>query len=385
MKGFIVFLFVTIGVYAVGNLYLFVRGWQSLEILGRQRVWFAIIFWIAALSFIVTKMIEAKVVSSLLFDVFYVIGLFWVAVMLYGFLLLLTIDILRIAGWVGNIRPDFIYQNYPLTKAIMFGVVCLALSVIFVAGYRNAHRPQPTHVQIAIDKKAGHLTGLRIVLVSDIHLGHLHGHRKLARIIDAINEHQPDIVFLAGDILDGAPAPVIQKDLGMGFARLQTTYGTYIISGNHEYFGDRTTPNSLNYTLSYLKVHGVQPLLDTAILIDNSFYIVGRKDRSVRRKTLPELLRDVDHQLPIIMVDHQPYQLYEAEQAGVDLQLSGHTHHGQLWPINYITRMIFEQDWGFWQRGNTNYYISCGVGTWGPPIRTAGISEVVVIDLEFKK
>jgi hypothetical protein len=359
---------------------MFVRGWQALEILGRKRLWFAVIFWLAAFSFIIAEALEAKLGSGLL--VF--IGSFWVAIMLYGFLFLLIIDILRIAGWAFKIKPAIVYANYPKTKAILFSVVCLALSVIFVVGYRNAHNPKPTHVKIAIDKKAGHLTELRIVLVSDIHLGHIHGHRKLARIVDVINKQQPDIVFLAGDILDGPPAPVIKNDLGKGFSRLQAKYGTYIISGNHEYFGDRTTPNALSITLDYLKSRGVQSLLDSVVLIDSSFYIAGRKDRSVRRKTLPEILRDVDPQLPIIMVDHQPYQLYEAEQAGVDLQLSGHTHHGQLWPINFITRMIFEQDWGFLKKGNTHYYISCGVGTWGPPIRTAGYSEVVVIDLEFK-
>jgi predicted MPP superfamily phosphohydrolase len=88
-------------------------------------------------------------------------------------------------------------------------------------------------------------------------------------------------------------------------------------------------------------------------------------------------------QLPVILLDHQPYHLKEAEQAGVDLQLSGHTHHGQLFPLHYITRKIYEKDWGFLQKGKTVFYISCGTGTWGPPVRTAGYSEVVIVDLEF--
>jgi len=308
------------------------------------------------------------------------IGSFWVAVMLYGTLLLVVIDLFRVC----NIRPEFIYANLPLSKAIMFGAVCVALSVILVAGYRHAHRPKPTFVEMAVDKKAGDLTKLRLAMVSDIHLGHLHGRKKLARIINAINEQQPDLVLFVGDILDGSPTPFIQKDMGVEFARLHPQYGAYIIAGNHEYFGERTMRNALKSTLDYLASYGVQPLLDSVVFINSSFYVAGRKDRSVRaRKTLPDLLRDIDPQLPIIIADHQPYHLNEAEEAGVDLQLSGHTHHGQLWPINYITRKIYELDWGFLRKGKTNYYVSCGVGTWGPPVRTAGYSEVVVIDMIF--
>jgi len=385
MKSFVFFLLAVILVYVAGNSYLFVRGWQSLEILGRYRIGFAAVFWIAAFSFIITKMLETKVEPGALFDVFYLTGSFWIAVMLYGSLFLLAFDLLRIAGWACNIRPEFVYANYPLSKAVAFGAVCVALSVIFTAGYRNAHRPKPTYATVEIEKKAGELSRLRVVMASDIHLGHLHGHKKLARIVDVVNEQQPDIVFLAGDILDGDPAPVIKKDLGAGFARIQSKYGTYIITGNHEYFGDRTMPNALKKTLEYLASRGVVALLDTAILIDGSFYIAGRKDLSIRsRKTLPEILRDADMQLPVIMVDHQPYRLCEAEQAGVDLQLSGHTHHGQMWPMNYITGRLFEQDWGYLKKGNTHYYISCGAGTWGPPIRTAGYAEIVVVDMIFQ-
>jgi predicted MPP superfamily phosphohydrolase len=95
-------------------------------------------------------------------------------------------------------------------------------------------------------------------------------------------------------------------------------------------------------------------------------------------------LRDIDARLPVILLDHQPNNLEEAEQADVDLQLSGHTHHGQLFPLHYITGKMYEQDWGYLRKGKTQYYISCGTGTWGPPVRTSGFSEVVIIDLAFR-
>ena len=366
--------------YLIGCTYMFVRGWQSLEILGRRRIWFTVIFWIVTLTFVVMRQ---RIVSGVLYDVLYPVGFTLLAAVLYGFLILLIIDILRIVGWAGKIRHDFICLNYKLTKAIMFVVVCLALSVILVAGYCNAHRPRTTHLTIAVNKKAGELKLLRVAMASDIHMGNIHGHKTIARIVNIINEQCPDVVLLVGDIFDGNPETVIRNDLGVDFRRLQNKYGIYIVNGNHERIGER---ESQNMSLDYLASRGIQPLLDSAILIDSSFYVVGRKDRSTRtRKTIPELLNDLDRQLPIIMLDHQPLNLEEAELAGIDLQLSGHTHHGQMFPLNFITGKIFEHDWGFLQKGKTNFYISCGVGTWGPPIRTAGYSEVVIIDLELNR
>ncbi len=385
MKGsFAMFLFIALSIYIIGNIYMYVRGWQALELLGRNRMWFTILFWILALSFIASMLLRVKGVSGGLFDAFSMIGSFWIAVMLYGFLSLVVIDIIRIIGWAGNIKPAFIYQNYPLSKAVLFGIVCFLLVIITGLGSRNARNPQVTHLDLKIDKNAGTSPGLRVAMVSDIHLGHVTGRPFLKRVVDKLNEQDADIILLVGDTFDGGPEPVIQKDMGQEFGRLKSKYGTFVVSGNHEYIGKRENKDAVKISFDYLASHGVNPLLDKVVLIDSSFYIAGRKDRQAgQRKTISDLLQSVDGQLPVILLDHQPYQLEKAEQAGVDLQLSGHTHHGQMWPLNYITRKVYEQDWGYLQKGKSHFYVSCGVGTWGPPIRTAGYSEVVVIDLKF--
>ena len=372
-------------VCALGGLYLFIRGWQSLEFFGRRRVWFAVVFWTVNLSFLVAHLLKRKGVLIEMFDVFFSFGFYYyMAMLLYGFLILLALDFLRMVGWAGKIKPDFIYRNYPLSKAILFGAVCLALTIILIAGYYNAHRPRATYIEISVDKQAGQRNNLRIVMVSDVHMGKIHGRKSLARIVDKINEQRPDLVLLVGDIFDGSPEPVFENNMGEEYERLKSKYGTYLIAGNHEYIGRSDLRMTKNPIVDYMAAHGVQTLLDSVILIDNSFYVAGRRDRSNRnRKSIPELLRHVNHQLPIILADHQPFHLNDAAEAEVDLYLSGHTHHGQLWPLNYITQKIYELDWGFLQKGKTYYYISCGVGTWGPPIRTAGYSEVVVIDMIF--
>ncbi len=360
-----------------GSLFILVRGWQSLEILGHRRVWFAAMLLVVAFSFTAVRM---RIVSGVLYDVCYVVGYLWLVAVLYGFLILLIIDIVRIILWIGSIKPAFIYRNYARTKAILFGVIFLTLLTILTSGYINSHRPRATHLTIPVEKNAGHLTTLRVAMVSDIHLGQGYGRKMLSRIVNTINEHHPDMVVLVGDIFDGNPEPVIKKDMGAEFTRLQARYGVYFVNGNHErHSDDRGT-----IAVDYLASRGINPLLDTVALIDSSFYLTGRFDRSSRtRKTIPELLLDIDRRLPVILLDHQPYNLEEAEQAGIDLQLSAHTHHGQMFPLNFITGRIYEQDWGFLQKGKTKFYISCGAGTWGPPVRTVGYSEVVIIDLTF--
>jgi predicted MPP superfamily phosphohydrolase len=146
--------------------------------------------------------------------------------------------------------------------------------------------------------------------------------------------------------------------------------------GNHDYFG------GLKNSLKFLDEAGIHVLRDSAVLIDSAFYIVGRDDRSNRqRKPIAALVDSLDKSKPIILLDHQPYNLEEAEAYGIDLQISGHTHQGQVWPISVITNMIYEDDHGFLKKGNANIYVSSGIGIWGGKFRIGTQSEYVVIDL----
>ena len=139
-----------------------------------------------------------------------------------------------------------------------------------------------------------------------------------------------------------------------------------------------------------MEKHGIKILRDSAALIDNSFYIIGREDREktaftqTPRKSVEDLLEPLDKQKPIVLLDHQPYHLELAERAGVDFQISGHTHHGQLWPFGYITQKIFEVSRGYKQKGNSHFYVSTGFGTWGPPVRLGNRPEILEFTLVFE-
>ena len=202
-------------------------------------------------------------------------------------------------------------------------------------------------------------------------------------MVTMINQLEPDIVLLAGDIVDEDLKPVIANNLGDALARLTSKYGTYAITGNHEFIG------GVNASVKYLTDHNITMLRDQFVKIEEKFYIVGRDDRSIHqftkngRKPLEDIMAGMDCNLPVILMDHQPFSLQRVTEHCVDLQVSGHTHHGQLWPFNYITSMIYEISHGYTQIGDTHFYISAGFGTWGPPIRTSARPEIVEIILHF--
>jgi predicted MPP superfamily phosphohydrolase len=243
--------------------------------------------------------------------------------------------------------------------------------------------PRLRTIELTIPKQGRSMKSLNIAVVSDIHLGTIVGKSRLENIVQRINALDPDIVLLPGDVVDEDIGPVIRNNLGETLRKIRSKYGVIAVTGNHEYIG------GVEPACRYLVEHNITMLRDSAMKINDSFYIVGREDLSIRgfagktRKTLEELMSGVDKSYPIILMDHQPFHLDEAEKNGADLQLSGHTHHGQLWPFNFITKKVYELSWGYKKKGNTHYYVSCGVGTWGPPVRTGNRPEIVNIKLNF--
>ena len=139
----------------------------------------------------------------------------------------------------------------------------------------------------------------------------------------------------------------------------------------------------------YMAEMNLNVLRDSSVLIDNSFYVVGRDDRSKisftgkQRKSLKDILTDVNKDYPIILLDHTPSKLVEAVNEKIDLQFSGHTHNGQMFPVNFITKWIYEVSWGYLKKEQTQFYVTCGVGTWGPSVRLGSDSEIVNMKIRF--
>jgi hypothetical protein len=311
------------------------------------------------------------------------IGSFWLGAMVYFLMVIILFDILRLINIFIPILPFTVSGDYMNLKLAALLFTTLIISLVVSLGFNNAKNPVIKKLELSVDKKAGNIKELNIVMASDIHLGTIIGKDRFNIIVEKINSLNPDIVLLAGDIVDEDIQPVIRHNLGETLKNIKSKYGVYGITGNHEYIG------GVENACKYLTEHGVKMLRDTTVIIDNSFYVVGREDRDIKRfagkerKPLGELVKDINKNLPVIVMNHQPFELSEAVERRVDLHISGHTHHGQQWPFNYITEKVYEISRGYEKRENTHLFVSNGVGTWGPPIRIGNRPEIVNIILKF--
>ncbi len=370
-------------VHALVNFYIAFRGWQALEAVPSLRPWFILFMTLMFVAYIFGRSLEKVWYHSIAITLHW-IGALWFAAMLYITLMLLLTDLLRVANYFIPFIHIINKGSIVVLKLKLFVIISSLSGLIILFGHINTRYPKTSRLDLSIPKYAGNLQSLRIVAASDIHLGTIIGPRKTSRLVKMINELNPDIILFAGDILDEDVKPVIKQNLGNCLQQLKAPLGVFTCTGNHEYIGGGEA------SVNYLEKNGIKVLRDTAISINNNFYLIGREDLHKRwssgtaRLTLQELMADIDHSKPIILLDHQPYNLEEAAKANIDLQLSGHTHHGQLWPFGYITNRIFELSRGYMKKENTNFYVSTGFGTWGPPVRTGNRPEIILINLYFK-
>ena len=236
---------------------------------------------------------------------------------------------------------------------------------------------QRVPLEIAVGKDVGVSDSIKIVAISDLHLGYTIGDGEFKQWVDLINSEKPDIILIAGDIIDNDTRPLMEGKYAEYFRELKAPLGIYTCPGNHEYI------SNIENSREFISKAGVTLLQDKVALVDSSFYVVGRDDYSNSgRKALSELIKDIDQTKPIIVLDHQPHNLSEAENNKIDLQLSGHTHRGQFWPISTITDFMYEKSHGFLKKGNSNIYVSSGIGIWGGKFRIGTQSEYVVITMK---
>ncbi len=382
-KTMALFFIIFFVVYGSANFYLIFRGLQALSAYPLLKTIYTVVFIVAALSYILTRFANEKLPEGL-YDILLWIGSLWFAFMLYFFLWIVFIDLLRLVNYMLPFFPDFITNNIALTKIVTFSVVLISTCVIVFAGYLNTRKISIRTVEVTAAKRDADIKSLNIVMGSDFHITPVNDGKLLMQIVEKINSLKPDIILLPGDIVDEKATILDRMEVGKTLEKLSAKYGVYASTGNHEFI------TGVKQSVEYLQEHGVNVLRDMSIKIDNKFYLSAREDRSKnsfsrsKRKTIGEVLHDVNKNFPIILLDHTPMHLEEAMNNNVTLQLSGHTHHGQMFPINLITNAIYEMSWGYLKKGNTHYYVSSGVGTWGPPVRIGSRSEIVNIKIKFE-
>ena len=377
-----IFFLIVLTVITLVNLYIFFRTRPMFPASGGGW-WLAFaLFWIIALGYVLGRFAERARMNWLAIPLIKA-GSWWIGAMLYLTLLFLLADVLRGISVIPGLKGFFTFPWLSdKGKWVSLTIYCVT-AVILLSGYLNALNPVLRKQPVVFNKPiAG--GSFRAVLVSDIHLGTMIANGRLNKLVKRINQQEGDVILLAGDIFDEDLGPVIRNNLGDLLKNLRAKEGVFAILGNHEFYGNAAEAEK------YLRNHNITVLRDSVVTLKNGVTIIGREDLTSRqmlkkeRKSLGSLLASADTTKPVIVMDHQPYRLKEVASFPVDLQVSGHTHHGQMWPLNFFTGRIFEISKGYGKIVNTQFYISPGVGTWGPPIRTSCRPEIIVLEITGK-
>ena len=356
-----VIIFIILLVFLGKNFYVFFRLWH---ILPAGKILLVISATLLMLCFF-GGMLGGNFLPAGIVGFAYRIGTTWFFIALYLLFIFLFLDLLRLVLPMQKI----LHENW-----LTLGVLAVVLTAVFAYGYKNYLNKQRVELTLAINKPIGQL---KIVAVSDLHLGYNIGTEELDEWIRLINLEKPDIVLMAGDVIDNHIERVVKQNFS--FEKIKSRYGVYACPGNHEYIG---STSKISKSLDFLNNAKVNVLRDTAVLINDEFYLIGRDDRSnPKRKSLSELRQTLDETKPVILLDHQPFYLEETAKNGIDLQVSGHTHDGQLLPVSWITKRMYEVSHGYLRKGDSHIYVSSGIGIWGGKFRIGTQSEYVVINL----
>ncbi|MBO0441780.1 metallophosphoesterase [Candidatus Enterococcus ikei] len=301
---------------------------------------------------------------------------FWfVSLVIFG----LTELILKVTRKITTIQSN---------NELVVWITAAVLIVILVCyGSWHAQQIKTMNYQVTIDRPGNdRQKKLKAVLISDVHLGYVNDVKKLEKIVTKINQMNPAIIFISGDLFDGN-FKALQDTEGMKkqFRRLSSTYGTYMCWGNHD------AGETFDQMKELVESSNITLLEDEMTVVGEEILVVGRKDsrpigsQAGDRKSIQEQFEKVGNQLPKIILDHQPSNIDEYKHSN-ELILSGHTHQGQIFPFSLVTKAYFTVDYGYYRKDKNSpqVIVSSGVGTWGPPMRIGTQSEIVQIDITIK-
>jgi len=376
--SFAVFFSVVLSVYGGAHYYLYSWLVRLAEPPRRLRRRVALIFILLVVSFPCARILARYDFNPFNYHLT-LISSIWMALSLYLFILALGSDLIFILYKILSFGP-----RLPAGKSLFYRrvlVACIAAGVLIIGGFAlgEARKLRVTRLEIPLIGLPPEMDGFSLVQVSDIHYGVLTENGKLAKIVDRINELQADVVVITGDLVDEGVSHM--EEMAKPLAGLISRQGVFAVTGNHEYYA------GVDRAVAIMKKAGVTVLRNKQALLPGGLQLLGVDDPTGSRRignSLPDfdrLLSQLDAKKPSILLYHQPIQFEKMASAGIGLQLSGHTHGGQLYPIIFISRMIYPRTPGLHRIGESRLYVSRGVGTWGPPMRLGSPPELVFIRL----
>ena len=357
-------LFMGLPLLAIGYI-----GWHLWCLLPLSAIWKTVVIIVMAGCFLLTFANFSRSTDGMPMPVAvtcYEVANSSLIILLYLFMLFLVLDLGRL---IRLLPRTILYNNWGTT----IGIVVL-MTVIFTYGYFHYKHKYREDIRLTTEKSMA--KPIKLVMMSDLHLGYHNRREELRRWVDMMNEEHADAILIAGDIIDMSIRPLKEEKMYEEFKRLNAP--VYACLGNHEYYSGEPDAQK------FYEQAGIHLLRDSCAVVDD-LCVIGRDDRTNQhRKTLADIMKQADRSKFTILLDHQPYHLEQAERQKIDFQFSGHTHHGQVWPISWITENIYECAFGAHQRGGTRYYVSSGIGIWGGKFRIGTRSEYIVATISHQ-
>jgi len=374
--------------FLLGSKFMFLVGLVLLGILATYiashwLIWFSVVkffgisawhgkFVLAITLFVLgVSFFVASVITHLFNDTF-TRGIYFVTAVWTGFVVNLVIAFAG-AWLVVALLPG----QQGIAVPIFFGSIAVAGAMAYSAwGIWNSHHPIVKHISVPIANLPHQWKGKKIVQLSDVHLGYVYREKFIASVLQKVNVLKPDVIVITGDLFDGSDGGL--DWVGRSLAPLSAPQGVYYVTGNHEiYLG-------VDEILGIIGKTNIKHLHDTFVNVDGLQIIGVDYPARGESKNVANVINGmhIDKNLPSVLLYHAPVRIDQIKKTGVSLQLSGHTHVGQQFPLRLITRIIYRgYDYGLHRDGNYTLYTTNGIGTWGPPMRTGNKPEIVCVTL----
>ncbi len=353
--------------------------WRSRRVLPRRRGWqasYLLLFLSEICLYLFGFFFRDELPDSVFIPIMNICNTWYIG-SIYIAMGLLCLEAVRLSRRRREWLPSFVLDHREEAGRILFALFLAGTGILLYKGHLNVLHPVVRHLYIDLPKGSSPRDSLKMVLVSDLHLGEVVGKEQARLLVRLSNEQRPDLVVMAGDIVDYESRFAENARIEEDFRRLRAPLGVYTTYGNHEYRANRFAKERWFRKFSIL-------LKDSVASPDSSFYLVGRDD-FINRKRLPlrRLVAGLDETKPLIVVDHQPWSFSELRMNHADLGLHGHTHNGQLWPYSLWLKLFYECPYGYYSKGGTQHYVSSGYGCAGPAYRVGTHSELVVLHIRF--
>lgn len=359
----------------------------------RFKVPFAVVYLFMALSPVIAFLLPKSAVAIVIRR----ISTYWIGIMLYSLLYVVLFDLLRLIAKHTKLKNTLLFSRGSVISIGSVVVACAVATCLY--GIFNARNIKVNEYSVTVNKSCGSDKHLKAVLVADMHMGYAIGVDHITNMVKKINEQNADIVIIAGDIFDNSYDGMDDPEgIKAQLKSIKSKYGVYAVYGNHDIdekilmgftfdWGGKQL-NSKKMT-NFMKECNIKLINDESVLINDEFYLVGRRDTDKpgtedgTRAEISELTKDLDKTKPIFVLSHEPDELQKTADAGADIDFSGHTHDGQLFPGNLTIGLFWENPCGMIKKDNMYSIVTSGVGVYGTFMRVGTDAEICSVDIDF--